>query len=93
MANSRINENRRTYRTTDTALLVKTEMFETDQIYYKTNLIHLKALKSTTKVLLLSNHQQIMMMIVGTGLVCGALPFQILDLRNAASKCVEIFSK
>ena len=64
-----------------------------DQIYYKTNLIHLKALKSTTKVLLLSNHQQIMMMIVGTGLVCGALPFQILDLRNAASKCVEIFSE
>ena len=33
------------------------------------------------------------MMIVGTGLVCGALPFQILDLRNAASKCVEIFSE
>ena len=32
-------------------------------------------------------------MIVGTGLVCGALPFQILDLRNAASKCVEIFSE
>ena len=35
MANSRINENRRTYRTTDTALLVKTEMFETDQIYFR----------------------------------------------------------
>ena len=57
------------------------------------NLNHLTALKSTTNVLLLSNHQQIMMMIVGTGLVCGALPFQILDLRNAASKCVEIFSE
>ena len=54
-----------------------------DQIYYNSNLIHLTALKSTTNVLLLSNHQQIMMMIVGTGLVCGALPFQILDLRNA----------
>ena len=63
-----------------------------DQIYYNSNLIHLTALKSTTNVLLLSNHQQIMM-IVGTGLVCGALPFQILDLRNAASKCVEIFSE
>jgi hypothetical protein len=34
-----------------------------------------------------------MMMIVGTGLVCGALPFQILDLRNAASKWVKILSE